>query len=133
SKAVMSPAVKAPLYAGPPAVRLSTTAGGASQADVSTHVMQLVNSPGAGEPLRPEIQDALEISLDVDLRPVRVHTDQRAASVADSLNARAFTYGPRIFLGSRERPTDLTLIAHEVTHVIQQQGAPVLQMSSATT
>ena len=73
--------------------------------------------------MRQEIQIALENSLEVDLRPVRVHTDERSAVVADNLNARAFTYGPHIFLGSREHPADLALMAHEVTHVIQQQGA----------
>ena len=135
SKAVVSVAGKAPLYTGAPAVRLGTPAPGPvtglSQAEVSEQIGQLVNAPGTGEPLRPEIQKSLENSLEVDLSPVRVHTDERSAAVADNLNARAFTYGPHIFLGSRERQTDLALMAHEVTHVIQQQGAPVLQMSSA--
>lgn len=47
-----------------------------------------------------------------------------------SLGARAFTFGTDIFLGAQEQPTDLALMAHEVTHVIQQQGAPVLQMAN---
>jgi hypothetical protein len=34
-----------------------------------------------------------------------------------------------VFLGSRERATDLALMAHEVTHVVQQQGRAVIQMS----
>src|SRR5205085_700565 len=40
-------------------------------------------------------------------------------------------YGLHVFLGSREQPTDLALMAHEVAHVVQQQGRPVLQMASA--
>jgi len=63
------------------------------------------------------------------LAPVRVHTDQRARTAVGLLGARAFTYGTHVFLGTREQPTDLALMAHEVTHVVQQQGAPVLQMS----
>lgn len=136
-KATASSAAKTPLYAGAPPIRLGTpapgSAAGTSQADVSEQVGQLVSTPGTGEPLRPEIQKTLEDSLEVDLSPVRVHTDERSAGVADRLNARAFTYGPHIFLGSRERPADLGLMAHEVAHVIQQRGEPVLQMSSATT
>jgi hypothetical protein len=33
-----------------------------------------------------------------------------------------------VFLGPRERPTDLALMAHEVAHVVQQQGVPAVQM-----
>jgi phage-related protein len=94
-------------------------------------VTQLVNSPGVGDLLPPPVRRRLEQSFDLDLGLVRVHTDPRAAAAAASLGARAFTYGLHIFLGSGESPADLALMAHEVSHVIQQQGAPVFQMYSA--
>lgn len=72
----------------------------------------------------------LEQSLDIPLSPVRIHIDQKARAAVGSLGARAFTFGTHIFLSAREQPTDLALMAHEVTHVIQQQGRPVLQMSN---
>src|SRR5215472_564704 len=104
SKAAVPSVAKTPLYAGVPAIRLSTPApapaAGASKADVTA----LVSAPGTGEPLRPEIQRALEESMEVDLRPVRVHTDERSAAAADNLGARAFTYGPHIFLGPGASP-----------------------------
>ena len=56
-----------------------------------------------------------------------MHTDPAAAAAASSFSARALTYGPQIFLGENERPSDLGLMAHEVTHVLQQQGAPAIQ------
>src|SRR5207244_4304028 len=80
-----------------------------------------------GEPLAPAVRAALEGSLRVDLRAVRVHADARAHDAARALSARAFTYGNQIFLGPGERPTDLGLMAHEAAHVLHQQGAPAPQ------
>src|SRR6185312_12641406 len=97
------------LDAAPPALRLSSIAAPASPATMPLSVAGLVQSPGAGEALAEPIRKTLETSLMVDLRPVRVHTDPRAASVVDQLPARAFTYGERVFLGSKEQPTDLVL------------------------
>jgi hypothetical protein len=51
--------------------------------------------------------------------------------VVDGSGARAFTYGLHIYLGSQASASDLALMAHEITHVIQQQGRPVLQMYTA--
>src|SRR5579859_7380748 len=70
----------------------------------------------------------LESSFGVDLGGVRVHTDGQAAQANSAFSARAFTYGSHIFLGSGERPNDLGLMAHEVAHVVQQRGAPMVQM-----
>ena len=119
------------LRAGPPAVRLNAAmASSINKAALPLHVNQLVSSPGAGTPLPPRIQQTLENSLEVSLNPVRIHTDARSAATVASVGARAFTYGTHIFLGLQESPNDLALMAHEVTHVVQQQGLPVLQMSA---
>lgn len=67
-------------------------------------------------------------SLGVDVSPVRIHSDARAAAAADAVQARAFAYGTGVYLGSGQRPTDVGLVAHEVAHVVQQQGGPALQM-----
>ncbi len=83
--------------------------------------------PGGGEPMSPAVREAIEQSLNVDLKSVRVHTDSRAQSAAEGLSARAITYGPHIFLGRGESPTDIGLMAHETAHVVQQQGAPMVQ------
>jgi hypothetical protein len=80
-----------------------------------------------GEPLAPRVAATLQASLGVDVSAVRVHTDTAAAEAAQAAGARAFTVGNRIFLGRNERATDLTLIAHEVAHAVQQRGAVLPQ------
>ncbi len=84
-------------------------------------------STSGGQPLAPHIQEAIQNSLLVDLSSVRLHASTAAERKAQSLSARAFTFGNDIFLGRGEHPTDLTLISHEAAHVIQQQSAPALQ------
>lgn len=95
----------------------------------------LVPAKGAGlssgQSLAPHIKEALQNSLLVDLSSVRLHASTAAQRKAQSLSARAFTFGNDIFLGHGEHPTDLTLITHEVAHVIQQQGEPAMQMWSS--
>ncbi len=84
-------------------------------------------STGGGQPLAPHIKEAIQNSLLVDLGAVRLHASTAAERKAQSLSARAFTFGNDIFLGKGEHPTDLTLISHEAAHVIQQQSAPAVQ------
>lgn len=78
---------------------------------------------GAGEPLLPSVQNAIEAQTDVDMSSVRVHRDDTAHTASRALHARAFTHGNNIWLGSGESPTDLRLMAHEATHVVQQGAA----------
>jgi uncharacterized protein DUF4157/putative RNase toxin 15 of polymorphic toxin system len=88
-------------------------------------------SVGGGQPLPAHVQEAIQNSLMVDLSSVRLHASTAAQRKAQSLSARAFTFGNDIFLGHGEHPTDLTLISHEAAHVIQQQaGAHVQAWSS---
>lgn len=93
----------------------------------SRRIQPLGKTPGAGQPLPDEIQSRLAQSFDADLSAVRIHSDQKAQSMARSVGARAFTYGSHIFLGPGERATDLPLIAHEMTHVLQQSTRPSVQ------
>jgi hypothetical protein len=59
-----------------------------------------------------------------DLSHVRVHTDPRAADSARSVNALAYTVGPDIVFAPGQynpaSPTGKRLLAHELTHVLQQ-------------
>jgi phage-related protein len=111
-----------------PAVRLSTELASPESSSFPAPALQAVGSSGSGDPLPSGVQSRLEGSLNLSLAPVRVHTDTHAAKAAESLGARAFTYGTHIYFGAREQPGDLSLTAHEVTHVVQQQGRPVLQL-----
>jgi len=79
----------------------------------------------AGMPLSDAQRARFEPLLGRDLGQVRVHTGPRAAETARAVNARAFTAGQDIAFDSGEyvpgTPTGDQLLAHELTHVVQQQ------------
>jgi hypothetical protein len=67
-----------------------------------------------------------------DFSQVRVYTDIQAAKSAHAMNARAYTVGQKIAFGAGEYSpgtyTGKSLLAHELTHVMQQEAAhPRLQ------
>jgi hypothetical protein len=78
----------------------------------------------------------MESSLGADFSGVRVHTDQRSDSLNRSLSARAFTTGQDIFfrVGSYQPGSSIgrELIAHELTHVVQQNGNAVKRAMSVS-
>lgn len=113
---------------GPPAIRLRS---GATTRRAPRPNGQQLGSAGQGEPLPEQVREPLEEGLQADLSQTRIHTDARARATAADLSARAFTYGNHIFLGPHEQPTDLRLMAHEATHVLQQQSAPAIQRLAA--
>lgn len=82
---------------------------------------------GGGAPLASDARAFFEPRLGVDLGHVRVQTGSQAAGVARQLDARAFTVGNNITFGAGQyQPSSSEgrrLIAHELTHVIQQGGA----------
>lgn len=87
---------------------------------MSSVASQAIHHKGAGSPLPHYIQRRLESSMGVDLADVRVHKDHRADQSTRALHARAFAHKNDIWLGRNESPNDLRLMAHEVTHVRQQ-------------
>jgi hypothetical protein len=66
----------------------------------------------------------MESAFGIDLRGVRVHTDNRADVLSHFLGARAFTVGQDIFFRrGAYNPSSLSgreLLVHELTHVVQQ-------------
>ncbi|GGR98641.1 hypothetical protein GCM10008960_26640 [Deinococcus sedimenti] len=84
---------------------------------------------GAGSPLPEAIQRHLEQGLNHDLSRVRIHDDAEADKLAKGVNALAFTTGTDIFFQSgRFDPNTrggLELLAHEVTHTVQQSQGRV--------
>jgi Domain of unknown function (DUF4157) len=85
-------------------------------------------SRGGGGPLERTARERLELGLGESLGDVRVHADAHAGALARAVSARAFTVGSDLFFaagayrpGSRDGDE---LIAHEVTHAVQQRGAP---------
>ncbi|MCP4693984.1 MAG: DUF4157 domain-containing protein [Desulfobacterales bacterium] len=80
---------------------------------------------GGGRPLPRSERAFFEPRLGHDFSRVRVHTDPGAAESAGRLNARAFTAGRSIAFGDGQyapgTPAGRRLLAHELTHVIQQR------------
>ena len=101
------------------------------QVEVPQSVASLIASPGTGVPLEPGVQARVAPVLGADLSSVRVHQGPDASAAAAALQARAFTVGADIFLGEGESPTDLELMAHESTHVVQQQAVGVYRVEVA--
>lgn len=82
---------------------------------------------GVGQPLDPAVRTFTESGFGADFADVRVHTDAHAAGSARGLHALAYTIGRDIFFAAgRYQPArreGQRLLAHELTHVLQQRGA----------
>jgi len=87
--------------------------------------MQLNGSRGSGQALPETDRSFMEKRFGSDFSDVRVHTDSNAIQMSKELNAEAFTYGRDIYFGTgRYSPgtsSGKRLLAHEMTHVIQQR------------
>ena len=92
--------------------------------DAPPAVHDVLRTPG--QPLDQVTRDYMEPRFGHDFSHVRIHTDPGAASSARLLNAHAYTVGNDIvFNTSKYRPDtheNRHLLAHELTHVIQQSG-----------
>lgn len=91
-------------------------------------VHDVVNS-GGGSPLAPEVREEMQGRLGHDFSDVRIHNDSKAHESAQSVNAHAYTVGSNVVFqrdkydpGSAEGKT---MLAHELTHVVQQRSGPV--------
>ncbi len=106
------------------------------QPDTGSNVAaELTSSLASGSPLPLGVRRFMEPRFRADFSGVRIHTGERAARLNRQFSAQAFTYGNQIFFGrDRFKPeTDegRELIAHELTHTIQQ-GAAVQRSEDAT-
>lgn len=77
-----------------------------------------------GSPLDAATRGFMESRFACDFSQVRIHTDRPATESADALDARAYTVGQDIaFAAGLYAPSSTagrTLLAHELTHVVQQ-------------
>jgi hypothetical protein len=105
--------------------RLQRKAASGRQApDVPPAVHEVLRSPG--KPLEEGDRLFMESRFGHDFSQVRIHTDSRAMESAKSVGAFAYTVGTDIvFGGGRYEPATREgrrLLAHELTHTIQQRG-----------
>jgi hypothetical protein len=82
--------------------------------------------PSGGQALAPAVRAPFERAFSTDFGDVRVHDGGGAAASARSIDAKAFTTGSDIVFGaghlSSDTPEGQRLLAHELTHVVQQRA-----------
>jgi hypothetical protein len=81
---------------------------------------------GGGHGMDHATRGRMESAFGADFSAVRIHTDARADGLSQSLSARAFATGRDVFFRSGEynpgSSSGRELLAHELTHVVQQTG-----------
>lgn len=107
------------------------------QPNVAANVSaDIQNSMATGSPLPLSVRRFMEPRFQANFSNVKIHTGDQSAKLNRQLNAQAFTVGNQIFFGKDkfqpEQSEGKELIAHELTHTIQQGAAiqsssPVLQ------
>lgn len=114
-----------------PLLQVQGTAGSlAAPPAVESSIQRL---RGAGQPLTAQIREPMEQAFGADFSEVKVHTDAQADQLNRAIQAKAFTTGQDLFFrqgtyapSSREGQT---LLAHELTHVVQQNGEIVQRVT----
>ena len=85
---------------------------------------KIVNNMSGGQPLPKDTKNFMEPRFGADFSNVRIHNDKESSNLNAQINAKAFTYKDHIFFsGEHYNPTSNAgkkLIAHELTHVVQQ-------------
>jgi len=119
-----SPAVEIPGEKEEKLVSLKAEGGGVPlSGELDDRVRSL---EGGGAPLGEGERAFFEPRFGTDFSQVRVHTGSSAEEVAQALNAQAFTLGRDVVFGAgRYSPgteEGMRLMAHELTHVVQQNG-----------
>lgn len=92
---------------------------------ISTRVEHgIKQSRGQGAMIAPQIRHPMEQAMGADFSGVKIHTDHASDLLAKSVDATAFTTGKDIyFRNGKYQPENLEgkkLLAHELTHVVQQ-------------
>lgn len=88
---------------------------------------KLHQSKGGGAKLSEKTKTQMESAFGADFSKVRVHTDSDAVGMNNQVQAHAFTHGSDIYFNEGTYQPDskegTKLLAHELTHVVQQGGA----------
>ncbi|TRY29844.1 DUF4157 domain-containing protein [Aliiglaciecola sp. M165] len=88
---------------------------------------KLFANKGKGEKMDDETRVQMETGFGVDFRDVKIHKDGDAVAMNRDLKAQAFAHGKDVFFNAGKYEPDSvrgkTLLAHELTHVVQQGGA----------
>ena len=85
----------------------------------------LTKTKGKGSPMSEDLKTIMEERFGTNFDAVRIHTGEDAVRLTEMLNAQAFTQGCDIYFNTGKfnpnTASGLYLIAHELTHVVQQK------------
>jgi outer membrane protein OmpA-like peptidoglycan-associated protein len=111
-----------------PLLHATESAGAAERDSPSGRIMEqkIQETQGSGSQIPSAVRESLEEKLGADFSSVRVHTDAKANRLSNALGANAFTTGNDIYFNQGrydpESKSGQGLLAHELTHVVQQGG-----------
>lgn len=116
----------------PVSVQRVSKGAGAGPGDAPASVHRVLS--GSGRPLDTPLRQDMERGFGHDFSQVRIHTGAEADASAREIDARAYTAGRDIVFANGQYDSShragRQLIAHELTHVLQQSGgAPLVQRS----
>jgi hypothetical protein len=104
--------------------------GGGGLATTDDTASAIMSARGGGQALSGDVRARFEGFFGADLGGVKIHNDGTSDNLCRSINAEAFTTGNDVFFSSRNfKPGSSSgdhLLAHELTHVVQQGNAPAL-------
>src|SRR6185369_3720786 len=127
SEQVLTTSTNSSVENSPPRIQRFATQSSGETAAVPKSVDDVLSSPG--RPLNPGLRRDMEQRFGYDFSQVRVHSGAAAGNSAGEVNAHAYTVGRDIVFGpGRFAPTTQEgrrLIAHELTHFVQQSGPGV--------
>lgn len=115
--------------AAPVPVTSASTAIQRAQADSESSAPDSVDQTvaGSGKPLDSNTREFMESRFGQNFSQVRIHQGSSAEKSAKDVNAHAYTLGNNIVFGAGQfnphSQTGKCLLAHELTHVLQQSGA----------
>ncbi len=116
-----------------PAVRAQRIEGNGSFEAGADLERRLASKSGRGRPLPEAIRSEMESRFGAEFNQVRVHTDREAVQMNSEIGAQAFTHGSDVFFGAGKYSPGAAggkrLLAHELTHVVQQGGASLRTMA----
>jgi hypothetical protein len=105
---------------------------GADGGEISADLEESIHGARTGgQPIAGALRAPMENAFGADFSGVRVHSDSQSDALNQSIQARAFTSGQDVFFRQGEYNPGSShgqeLLAHELTHVVQQNGSAVQQ------
>ena len=107
-------------------VRRSATVGVDGGALDSDTEAEITSTRGGGRAMRADARSSMEGAFGADFGHIRIHEGSKASELNDRIQAKAFTVGSDIYFRDGAPDTSSRegqhLLAHELTHTVQQGG-----------